>query len=76
MFYGGAYKNDTRRLEELPALEELNRNHGGHVDIVVSHTAPASFQIRKEPPQGMPGNRGWRNLRRKLLNSWTDFLIW
>jgi predicted phosphodiesterase len=43
MFYGGAYKNDTRRPEELPALEELNRNHGGHVDIVVSHTAPASF---------------------------------
>jgi Calcineurin-like phosphoesterase. len=52
LFYGGAYKSDPRRPEELPALEELKRNYGGRVDIVISHTAPASFQIRKEPPPG------------------------
>ena len=45
LFFGGAYQTDTD--EDLDAIKAL-----GRIDLVISHTAPASFQIRKEPPRG------------------------
>lgn len=45
LFFGGSKSSDSD--EDLDGIEEL-----GRIDIVISHTAPACFGLRKEPPPG------------------------
>lgn len=81
LFFGGAASGDTWRRtegrdwfqEEVPSLVDLDKiPRNIEIDIVISHTAPLSFKLRKSPPPAgyspIPWMAKHKEVTREVLN--------